>query len=173
MSINQSRKKEAIEWTLTITIALILSFVIRQYAFQPCRVQMGSMMPTLRENDLVLVNKLDYHLHTPIRGDIVVFHPPTLSSDFYIKRVIGIPGDIVEIKEGYVIINSEKIKEPYLSIETPGNYGPKKLETDEYFVMGDHRNNSLDSREFGPIKLGSISGKAFVVIWPFADLKRI
>jgi len=170
---NQSHKKEVIQWILTISIALILSFAIRQYAFQPCRVQMGSMLPTLRENDLVLVNKIDYRLHTPIRGDIVIFHPPTLSKDFYIKRVIGVPGDMVEIKDGFVFINTEKINEPYLQIETPGIYGPKKLGRDEYFVMGDHRNNSLDSREFGPIKLGSITGKAFAVIWPFADLKRI
>lgn len=173
MSINQTKKKEITQWILTIIVALILSFVIRQYAFLPCRVQMGSMTPTLRENDMVLVNKIDYRLHTPIRGDVVVFHPPTLSKDFYIKRVIAVPGDMIEIKDGYVFINDVQIKETYLVFETPGNYGPKKMEKDEYFVMGDHRNNSLDSREFGPIKLSSISGKAFFVIWPISELKRI
>lgn len=173
MQISQQAKKEIIEWFLVISISIVLSFVIPKYAFQPCRVQMGSMMPTLRENDLVLVNKFDYRLHSPSRGDIVVFHPPTLSKDYYIKRVIGIPGESIEIKNGKVFINDEKIEEAYLIIETPGNYGPKKLEADEYFVMGDHRNNSLDSREFGPIKLESISGKAVAVIWPFTELKRI
>ena len=166
-------KKEIVEWVLTLTIAITFSLVIRQFAFQPCRVQMGSMTPTLKENDLVLVNKIDYRFSTPKRGDVIVFRPPTLTTDFYIKRVIGIPGDMVEVKDGYVYINETKIVEPYLVIETPGNYGPTKLETDQYFVMGDHRNNSLDSREFGPIEFKSISGKAFVVIWPPKDLKKI
>lgn len=173
MYMKSINKKEVIEWILTLTIAIGLSLLIRQYAFQPCRVQMGSMMPTLHENDLVLVNKIDYRFTSPKRGDVVVFKPPTLSADFYIKRIIGVPGDSVEVKNGYVYINQEKIEEPYLIIETPGNYGPKKLEKDQYFVMGDHRNNSLDSREFGPIELKSISGKAFVVIWPPKDLKKI
>lgn len=166
-------KKEILNWLITISLALVLSLFIRHYLYQPCRVQMGSMQPTLYENDLVLINKFDYLLHTPQRGDIVVFQPPTVAKDLYIKRLIGLPGDIVEVRTGFVYINNEKIEEPYLSIETPGQYGPKKLGTDEFFVMGDHRNNSLDSREFGPINLKSISGKAFLVIWPLKDLKRI
>jgi signal peptidase I len=173
MFFKSINKKEVFEWLLTLTLAIVFSLAIRQYAFQPCRVQMGSMMPTLQENDLVLVNKIDYRFNTPKRGDVIVFRPPTLTTDFYIKRVIGLPGDMVEVKNGKVYINQEIIDEPYLIIETPGNYGPTKLETDQYFVMGDHRNNSLDSREFGPIQLKSISGKACIVLWPPKDLKKI
>ena len=166
-------KKEIFEWLLYISVALLISFGIRQYIFQPYRVQMGSMMPTLKENDLVLVDKIEYKLRDPKRGDVIVFRPPTLDNVFYIKRVIGVPGDVVEVKDGFVYINQEKIMEPYLVVETPGIYGPKVLNIDEYFVMGDHRNNSLDSREFGPIQYQSIAGKAFFVLWPAKDLKKL
>lgn len=166
MKISQEFKKELIEWIQTISIALIVAFLVRQFLFQPYRVQMGSMLPTLHENNLIIVNKLIYRMKNPNRGDIVVFRPPSNKDVFYIKRIIGLPGEMVEVKEGNVFINSEQIKENYLVIDTPGIFGPRKLQKGEYFVMGDHRNNSLDSREFGPIKLSDISGKAIFVLWP-------
>jgi signal peptidase I len=159
-------RKEIIDWVQTLSIALIIAFLIRNYVFQPYRVQMGSMMPTLQENNLIIVNKLIYRFNSPKRGDIVVFHPPNNPSVFYIKRVIALPGDTIEINNGEVMINGVTLKESYLSIVTPGIYGPKTIIKDEYFLMGDHRNNSLDSREFGPIKIKSIIGRATLVLWP-------
>lgn len=172
MKISPTFKKELIEWIQTISIALVVAFLVRQFLFQPYRVQMGSMLPTLHENNLIIVNKLIYRYQSPSRGDIVVFRPPNNTGVFYIKRVIGLPGETVEVKEGKVFINNEQINEmTYLSIETPGIFGPKVLKKGEFFVMGDHRNNSLDSREFGPIQFSAISGKAVFILWPPGDVK--
>jgi signal peptidase I len=171
MKISPEFKKELIEWIQTISIALIVAFLVRQFLFQPYRVQMGSMLPTLHENNLIIVNKIVYRYRSPSRGDIVVFRPPNNAQVFYIKRVIGLPGETIEVKEGKVYIENEQIKESYLSIETPGIFGPRKLQKGEYFVMGDHRNNSLDSREFGPIQFSAISGKAVFILWPPKDVK--
>jgi len=159
-------KKEILDWVETISIALLIAFLIRNFLFQPYRVQMGSMLPTLRENDLIIVNKLTYRLNEPKRGDIVVFRPPSGSNVFYVKRIVALPGETIEVKNGEVIIDGIPLKEDYVSIATPGIYGPTTLGPDEYFVMGDHRNNSLDSREFGPINKKAIIGKAALVIWP-------
>lgn len=161
--------------TLLIIFGLIVFFIfpvlVRAFLFIPFRMQMGSMSPTIHEGDMMIVNKLVYRFHNPTKGDIVVFHPPNNPEIYYVKRVIGVPGDSVEIKDGFVFINEIKIQEPYLVFETPGKYGPKKLETDEFFVLGDHRNNSLDSREFGPIKFKSILGKAILILFPSENVK--
>ena len=171
MKISPEIKKELIEWIQTISIALIVAFLVRQFLFQPYRVQMGSMLPTLHENNLIIVNKLVYRYKSPSRVDVVVFRPPNNAGVFYIKRIIGLPGESIEVKEGKVFVDNEQIKETYLTIETPGIFGPRKLQKDEYFVMGDHRNNSLDSREFGPIQFSAMSGKAVFFLWPPKDVK--
>jgi signal peptidase I len=171
MKISPQFKKELIEWVQTISIALIVAFLVRQFLFQPYRVQMGSMLPTLHENNYIIVNKLIFRYKSPNRGDVVVFRPPNNAGVFYIKRVIGLPGETIEVKEGNVFVNNELIKETYLTIDTPGIFGPRKLLKGEYFVMGDHRNNSLDSREFGPITFSEMSGKAVFVFWPIKDIK--
>lgn len=164
--MNSSTKKEILDWIETIAIALLIAFLIRNFLFQPYRVQMGSMLPTLKENNLIIVNKITYRLNDPKRGDIVVFHPPNGSKSPYVKRIIALPGETIEIRNGEILINGIPIEEDYISIATPGVYGPLTLGKDEYFVMGDHRNNSLDSREFGPISKESIIGKAALVFWP-------
>lgn len=164
--MNSSTKKEILDWIETIAIALLVAFLIRNFLFQPYRVQMGSMLPTLKENNLIIVNKITYRFNDPKRGDIVVFRPPNGSKVFYVKRIVALPGETIEIRNGEILINGIPIQEDYISIETPGVYGPLTLSKDEYFVMGDHRNNSLDSREFGPISKESIIGKAALVFWP-------
>ena len=166
-------KKEIIDWIQTLSIALIVAFLIRNFIFQPYRVQMGSMLPTLQENNLIIVNKLTYRFQAPKRGDIVVFHPPNNPSVYYIKRIVGLPGETIEITNGEILINGVSLPEKYISILTPGLYGPKTLPENEYFLMGDHRNNSLDSREFGPIKIKSIIGRATLVLWPPKAFKTL
>jgi len=159
---------------ISFVAMLIASPIVRYFIFQPFRVQVGSMIPTFQEDDTVIVNKLVYRFQKPNRGDVVVFHPPNNGEIYYIKRIIGLPGETIEVKDGNVFINGEQIKEDaYLNIETPGIYGQKILLENEFFVMGDNRNNSLDSREFGPIQLSSISGKVILIIWPLKNAKFI
>lgn len=158
--------------SLAIIAFLFFNILIRTYLCIPYRVQLGSMEPTLHGDNMVLVNKVVYQIHSPRRGDIVVFNLPDKSFyTRYIKRIIGIPGDSVEIKDGYVYINDVKIQEPYLDSETPGQYGPRKLGLAEYFVLGDKRDNTFDSREFGPIQMKDIMGKAFFILLPYEDAK--
>ncbi len=169
MSLSTTEKKEIIEWIWTIALALLIAFLVRQFFFQPYRVEMGSMTPTLHEGDLVIVNKLYKKPGSLERGDIVVFRPPSNQDVSYIKRVIGLPGETVEVRNGKVKINGEELEEDYISTATPSLFGPQVLQEDEYFVMGDHRNNSLDSRDFGPIEQKTIEGRAVCILWPFRD----
>ena len=171
--MNQTWKKEMVEWLKTIIFALLIAFLVRNYLFQPYKVQMGSMQPTLHNNDLIMVNKITYRIKKPNRGDIVVFNPPGNTSNIhYIKRIVGLPGESVQVKEGKVFINQTELIEPYLSqIDTPGFVGPVVLGVDEFFVLGDHRNNSMDSRDFGAITKDHIHGKTMFVLWPMKDFQ--
>ena len=172
MAFSMKTRREILDWIFSICLAIILSLLIRQFLFQPCQVKMSSMFPTLKENEMILVNKLEYRLHQPKRGDIVVFHSP-FAKESYVKRVIGLPGEEIEIRNGVVFINGEKVEESYLTTETRGNYGPVQISLSEIFVMGDNRGNSMDSREFGPILLNSVIGKATMVYWPLKEYKML
>jgi signal peptidase I len=125
-----------------------------------------SMRPTLLSGEWIVVNRLTYKLGSPHRGDVVVFLPPTdAQTDDLIKRVIGLPGETLEIREGAVWIDGVKLEESYISSTTsPDNRW--QLGADELFVMGDNRGLSLDSRSFGPISLKEVVGKAWVIYWP-------
>lgn len=169
MKEKKTRTKEAFFVGLGIASVVaffLLVFFLRATVLFPYRVQMNSMNPTLKENNLVLVNKIAYRNHAPKRGDIVIFAPPNNPHVTYIKRIVAVPGETIEIRGGLVWINGGKIAEEYLTEETPGKFGPQTLETTEFFVLGDHRSNSLDSREFGPIQQKAIFGKAYFVIHP-------
>ena len=173
MNLTPSVKKEIIEWIWTIALALLIAFLVRQFLFQPYRVEMGSMIPTLHEGDLVIVNKLYGKPSTVERGDVIVFRPPSNKSVSYIKRVIGLPGETIEVKNGCVKINGEELKEEYILTATPNIFGPQVLKENEYFVMGDHRNNSLDSRDFGPIQADTVDGRAILILWPLKDIEAL
>lgn len=164
--------KEIISWILTFLIAFALAFAIRAYIFEPYKVQMSSMNPTLYENDLIIVNKFIFKLREPKRGEVVIFKPPYGDKD-YIKRVIGLPGETIEIKDGFVYINGEKLIEPYIKNSTPGDLPPLEIPEGKIFVMGDNRNNSLDSREFGPIDLEKLDGRADIIFWPLKHIKNL
>lgn len=164
--------KEIISWILTFLVAFLLAFGIRAYLFEPYKVQMSSMNPTLYENDLIIVNKIIYRFREPKRGEVVIFKPPYGDKD-YIKRVIGLPKEIIEIKDGFVFINGEKLIEPYLKNRTLGNLPPTEIPEGMIFVLGDNRGNSLDSREFGPIEIKKIDGRAEFVFWPINHIKNL
>ena len=152
-------------------LAAILYFGI-SFAIQAVHVEGLSMFATLDDNDYLIANKIDYRLHAPQRGDIVILRPPTSNSQDFIKRIIALPGERLLIRDGVVYINGHKLDEPYLPEEWTvfNNYGGDNgvvIPPNEYFVMGDNRNRSQDSRTFGPISRDRIDGKAWFRIWPF------
>jgi signal peptidase I len=160
-----------------VVLAVILYFGI-SFAVQTVHVEGLSMFGTLNDNDYLIANKIDYRLHPPQRGDIIILRPPTLSTTDYIKRVIALPGERLLIKDGHVYINGHLLDEPYLpEAWTVGTeYGGPNgtvIPANEYFVMGDNRNRSQDSRVFGPIGRDRIDGKAWFRIWPLSHFGNI
>jgi signal peptidase I len=162
-----------------IVLAAILYFGI-SFAVQAVHVEGLSMWQTLDDNDYLIANKIDYHLHLPQRGDIVILRPPTDNSKDFIKRVIALPGERLLIRDGVVYINCHRLVEPYLpeawtvfdNWPANGTDG-QVMGPDEYFVMGDNRNKSQDSRSFGPITRDRIDGRAWFRIWPLNSFGSI
>lgn len=155
-------------WLRDLLISVAASFLIITFLYQPVRVEGTSMQPELKNEDRLFINKFAYHFESISRGDVVVFHYPLDPAKSYIKRVIGLPGDTLRIDEGRVYVNGKRIQEPYVPLRyrddrsIPGMVVPPN----EYFVMGDHRSISSDSRDFGPVARNLIYGKAAFVYWP-------
>jgi signal peptidase I len=149
----------------TLILTLVIFLVIR-FAVQNFRIEGYSMEPNFHDGEFLLVNKILYMLRPPERGDVIVFVPPTSSSRDFIKRVIGLPGDRVEVINGKVYINGEMLDEPYPL--NPASYSAAAVTVppDEYFVLGDNRNNSSDSHSWGTVSVKKIIGKAWVTYWP-------
>lgn len=158
----------------TAVLTLLLFMVVR-LTVQNFRVEGPSMMPTLQNSEYILVDKAVYLLHPPQRGDIIVFVAPPNTSQDYIKRVIGVPGDTVRVDDnGRVYVNGVRLAEPYVAdLDNP--YGPHTwtLGANQYFVLGDNRGDSSDSRAWGPVPRQNIIGKASLVYWPAPDLHFI
>lgn len=151
----------------TLIMAIVLYFLIDTVVGR-VRVENISMQPTLHEGEFILVNKLAYRLGDFQRGDIVVFHhDPT---EDYIKRVIGLPGDVVEVRDGQVLINNELITEEYIAA-SPRYTGTWEVPEGEIFVLGDNRNQSSDSHSWGYVPADSVVGRALVVYWPLEELQ--
>lgn len=162
------------DWMVVIAVALLVAFVVRTFVIAHFVVEGESMFSTLDTNDRVFVNKLSYRLHDPNRGDVVVLHQVTGASERdLIKRVIGLPGETVEVRNCAVLIDGRVLNEPYLdpAVVTPtdcgGDYVLDGVVPDDHvFVMGDNRGGSQDSRVIGPISEDDLVGRAFVVFWP-------
>ncbi len=164
----------------TLALTLLIFFVIQNFVAQPYKVQMQSMEHTLEPEQYVLVDKITPHFDTYKRGDIVVFTPPAdwaqSNGTPYIKRVIGVGGDTVAIHDGGVYIDGVALAEPYLFSDTLGgtpqptvadqNLHSWTIPTGELFLMGDHRQNSADSRAFGPVEVSAVIGRAWLRYWP-------
>ena len=148
------------------------SFVICKYDHLTGKVFNVSMEPTLKEQDLLLVNKLAYRFGEPKHGDIIVFHFNGGDQDDYIKRVIGLPGDLVEIQGGVVRVNGQALTEPYI-MDMPTYNGTWEVPPDELFVLGDNRNHSSDSHQWGTVKMEWVVGKALLVYWPPNKVKLL
>jgi signal peptidase I len=124
------------------------------------------MEPNFHDGQFLVVNKLVYLLHPPERGDVIVFVPPNSEARDFIKRVIGLPGDRVQVLNGRVFINGESLQEPYPLNAASYTFSSMTVPADEYFVLGDNRNNSSDSHSWGTVPLKKIIGKAWVTYWP-------
>jgi signal peptidase I len=166
-----SSVRSAVEWIVIVAAALITALLIKTFLLQAFYIPSASMDPTLKIHDRVLVNKLSYHFHEVHRGDIVVFKRPPGERDAnikdLIKRVIALPGETVEGRDGHVMIDGRILHEPYVPPDKPtDNFGPLKIAKNHYWVMGDNRTNSKDSRVFGPIPRSLIVGRAFIRVWP-------
>ena len=164
----------------TIVIALAFYTVIHLFIAQPNKVEGSSMVPTFQTGDRIMTSKLTYRFGEPQRDDIVVFTPPNPHSGDYIKRIIGVPGDIVMLQNGQVFLNGKQLDEKYLPTGTKTverqflrDSSPYTVSKEEYIVFGDNRNFSSDSREWGPITKREIIGKAWVQYWPFNHLRVI
>ena len=148
-------------------VNLIETRAIRNHVIKPFRIPTQSMAPTLIPGDMLLSNQLYFARHNPERGDVVIFHPPGQPKGFYIKRIVGLPGDTLSIQDNVVFINGEQLPESYLNPETGkpsrGDYAPIVLPPNGYYLLGDNRNNSQDSRDWGTIGRGQIVGKPMFV----------
>ena len=161
--------REIVE-TVLLTAAI---FLVVNAATGRFRIEGDSMEPNLHSGEYVLIDKVSYLLHPPERGDVVVFTPPNKDRD-YIKRVIGLPGDTVEIKGGQVYVNGVVLDEPYLqSLINTNDMLALTVDEGRYFVLGDNRTNSEDSRVFGPITPQSMVGRAWLVYWPPSDWSTV
>jgi signal peptidase I len=154
--------RELIE-TLALTLVI---FLLIRFAVQNFRIEGFSMEPNFHDGQFLIVNKLVYMLHPPERGDVIVFIPPNTTARDFIKRVIGLPGDHVEIVNGRVLVNGAALDEPYPLNPASYSAGAVTVPPDEYFVLGDNRNNSSDSHSWGTVSAKSIIGKAWVSYWP-------
>jgi signal peptidase I len=169
-----SGARVAFEWIGLVVLALLIALLIKTFLFQAFFIPSESMVPTLRVHDRVLVNKLSYKLHDVHRGDIVVFKAPEGSDpgiDDLVKRVIALPEETVSAHGGHVYIDGEQLAEPYLPEGTEtSSFSAVTLEPDHYWVMGDNRDNSKDSRVFKAIEKKEIIGRVFFRIWPLSRL---
>jgi signal peptidase I len=149
----------------TAILTLVIFFLVR-LAFQNFRIEGNSMDPNLHDGQFLIVNKLVYYLHPPERGDVVVFHSPQEPRKDFIKRVVGLPGEEVEMRDGRVLIDGVRLEETYISNGGTRSWGPEVVGDFEYFVLGDHRMSSSDSRTWGMLDGNAIIGKAWISYWP-------
>jgi signal peptidase I len=159
--------RTAIEIVVIVAAAFALAMLVQAFIVKPFTIHQISMEPTLFEGDRVLISRLSYHFHDPKAGDVVVFHSPVDTREDLVKRIVAVGGDTVAIRDGDLLINGLAVDEPYLAEQGfRGAYPETTIPEGQVFVLGDNRNNSGDSRLFGPIDKDSIIGSAFAIYWP-------
>ncbi|MGO9590988.1 MAG: signal peptidase I [Candidatus Acidiferrales bacterium] len=161
-------RRELRSWTRDLAVALGLAIVVMIFLYQPVKVEGTSMNPLLSDQERIFINKFVYRFEPIERGDVVVFWYPLDRSKSFIKRVVGLPGETIEIRDGHLYIDDDELTDQYVPAGyiDSSNYGPRKIPLGEYFVMGDHRDSSNDSRVFGPVPRSFIYGKAVFAYWP-------
>jgi signal peptidase I len=165
---NSQLRHELRNWTRDLAVALGLAIVVMIFLYQPVKVEGNSMNPLLSDQERIFINKFVYHFEPIDRGDVIVFWYPLDRSKSFIKRVVGLPGETIQIRAGDVYIDGKKLPDQYVppNYLDGSNYGPLKIPRGDYFVMGDHRDSSNDSRVFGPVPRSLIYGKAVFAYWP-------
>src|SRR5436190_7881674 len=158
-------------WARDLVVSLFIAGIFIVFLYQPVKVEGTSMMPQLLDQERIFINKFVYKFETIQRGDVVVFWYPLDPSKSYIKRVVGLPGETVSIRDGRVYVDDLPVKEPYVPPEylDHQSYPPSYVEPDHYYVLGDHRESSNDSRVWGTVDRKYIYGKAVFVYWPFSQ----
>lgn len=172
------------DWAITIVVAVVAVLAIKQWVVNPYRIPSSSMEPTLhcarsqpgcmaRFSDRVLASRFLYHFIDPKRGDVIVFDTPVEAvvrcgtGGTFVKRIVGTPGDVLAQREGVLFVNGQRQREPYVEESgRSGDFGPLRVPDGHYFMMGDNREQSCDSRVWGPIERGAIIGKVFAIYWP-------
>lgn len=158
----------------TLVPAILIALLINVFVGQATRVDGQSMEPSLHTNQRLVVEKLSYRFHGPERFDVVVLKVASQANELLIKRVIGLPGETVEVKDGKVYIDGRPLEEPFLAGDTrPGRHGRVVVPPLHVYVMGDNRDHSNDSRSFGPVAIDNIVGRAWISYWPLEDLGPI
>ncbi len=177
--------RTVVDWTVTIAIAVAAVLAIKAWVVNPYRIPSSSMEPTLHcarpqpgceagFSDRVLANRFIYHLRDPKRGDIVVFKTPRQAVErcgaggTFVKRLIGLPGDVLKERNGFIFIDGKKLDEPYVKPDERDNqnFGPAKIPAGRYFMMGDNRSASCDSRVWGSVPRENLIGEVFMIYWP-------
>ncbi len=167
-------KSAAVEIFESIIIAVLLAAIIRIFVLAPFYIPSGSMVPTLLEGDRIIVSKIAYRFWEPKRGDIVVFKYPRDPSRDYVKRLVGLGGETVALKNSRLYINGQEVPEKYLPPGLRfGDYGPIRVPEGHYLMLGDNRNVSEDSRYWGPLPEKNIIGKALMIYWPLHRIRLL
>ncbi|HYF93758.1 MAG TPA: signal peptidase I [Symbiobacteriaceae bacterium] len=161
------------DWGKDLGIALAIAFLLKAGVADARKVPTPSMVPTIQVGDRIFVERALLQFTGPRRGDIIVFTPPVPSPDDYLKRVIGLPGDTIEVKKGQVYVNGVAQKEPYLAEAPHYTYGPVTVPEGKVFVLGDNRNQSYDSHSWGLLDESAIHGRAWVRYWPLDRAGRL
>jgi signal peptidase I len=169
--------REIKEWVLSIIIAAIVAFVIKGFLIDIIQVSGTSMLPNLSDKDRLVIEKISLYTHNYKRGEIIIFKPNDVTKDIYIKRIVGLPGDKVEIKNGEVYVNNEKLDESYLKPDMftgaePNQFSNLIVPDNCLYVLGDNRVVSEDSRYIGPIPIENIKGHAVLRVYPFNQTKK-
>ena len=162
----QQRDKSILRDVVETVLLTMLIFLAVRTLIQNFRIEGVSMEPNLHDGQYLIINKLVYYLHPPERGDVVVFHYPKNPRRDFIKRIIGLPGERVEVRGESIFINREELAEPYALHTGKYAWGPQRLGEDEYFVLGDNRSSSSDSHSWGPLPRDALVGKAWISYWP-------
>ena len=181
IKISDKVKREIREWTESIIIAFILAMIIRTFVVQSFKIPSGSMRPTLLERDRIFVNKFIYRFKHPERGDIIVFKYPEDKKKDFVKRLIALPGETIEIRDGDIYINDTACEKPEIIKEiyyyNRGDYGQPgqviRVPADSYYALGDNSASSRDSRYWGFVPKKNLLGKAIFIYWPIARIRVI
>lgn len=185
--------KRVLEYVTIVAVAVLVALAVQAWVVKPYRIPSESMLDTLRPGDRVLVNRMVYHLREPRRGDVIVFRYPQDPDVVFIKRIVGVPGDLLEVRDGRLYVNGRRAAEPYVhrtggrpdptiaqaavagaTVHDPWSLAePYRVPSDAFFVMGDNRSDSDDSRDWGTVPRAAIVGEGLATYWPLSRMRAL